>query len=387
MTFSLKTFRFYELFILVLLVLRFISDSLSLSSNVPSILNIILIIGTFMAIIFRILPSQHVSPNSEYSISLKGILISTLSIFWIFLGIQNSSAKNLAILFQLKLLMALLFLFYFKRLSSHNRMFFYKVVSMIVTASALLTFFERLLSIRVVSKQVALSFDSRYAGLFLWPNTACFIYCLFAVSLLRRHQLSSTPTLQLAILLSGAFSTGVLTPIFAFVFVILFSRQNVVRFFAGLLVAFPIIYFLSRDTFSFFLHRVSQTSSVFESIDPGESSFGWRLVHWQKVVQLIWENDLFGVGLGATESLELLNFYQPHNDYLRIVLELGLLGTFVLVLFLLSILKNSVGKFTFSAALPISLYVAISAVSSNVLGQTISMISILVVYYCPGKQT
>lgn len=80
---------------------------------------------------------------------------------------------------------------------------------------------------------------------------------------------------------------------------------------AGLLLAVPAI----RD-------RIFTTASPYEN---ATGSIGWRLSYWQEVLPLAERNPLTGIGLGVTQ-LQTEEGAAPHNEYLRFLVETGVVG-------------------------------------------------------------
>jgi len=79
-------------------------------------------------------------------------------------------------------------------------------------------------------------------------------------------------------------------------------------------------------------HDIDQAMS-----NPEASSIGQRLIFWQTSLQMIAQRPLFGGGTGsfaksyAQQSHSSLLTVNPHNEYLLIATQLGLLGLFVFV--------------------------------------------------------
>jgi O-antigen ligase len=67
------------------------------------------------------------------------------------------------------------------------------------------------------------------------------------------------------------------------------------------------------------------------------NTFAGRIQYWLKIKDLVFEHPLIGWGLGNAEKVtyeKLLSRVPPHNDYLRVLLENGLLGFIAWILYL-----------------------------------------------------
>lgn len=75
-----------------------------------------------------------------------------------------------------------------------------------------------------------------------------------------------------------------------------------------------------------------------------QSSVGWRIELWQDASQIAKEKPLYGVGTGAAEIAILdqrgkeMGSPSPHNDYLKILIENGIIGLISYFLLIFSIL-------------------------------------------------
>jgi hypothetical protein len=69
----------------------------------------------------------------------------------------------------------------------------------------------------------------------------------------------------------------------------------------------------------------------------------FRVIHWSNIWEIYWNSSLltilFGYGIGQTINLTVMP-YIPHNDYLRILAEYGLINLVVFVCFMLHVLRN-----------------------------------------------
>ena len=76
-----------------------------------------------------------------------------------------------------------------------------------------------------------------------------------------------------------------------------------------------------------------------------ESGFSYRLENWKKTVEFIKVNPLFGQGLGRFRAYDVMDSTMtkvstPHNDWLDRIVEVGVLGTFLLGLIILNSFRN-----------------------------------------------
>jgi O-antigen ligase len=69
----------------------------------------------------------------------------------------------------------------------------------------------------------------------------------------------------------------------------------------------------------------------------------FRLIHWANIWDVYWSGSfgskIFGYGIGQTPEVTVLRFI-PHNDYLRILAEYGLINLAVFVCFLVHVLRS-----------------------------------------------
>jgi len=100
-------------------------------------------------------------------------------------------------------------------------------------------------------------------------------------------------------------------------------------------------------TYLFLSHRIVEQVESFgeipdrvENFDSGHSgSFTWRVVTWYYLINEVIDHDayIFGMGLDTTSTGANLFGLEPHNDYVKVFTEFGLVG---LTLFLLMIFHH-----------------------------------------------
>ena len=119
--------------------------------------------------------------------------------------------------------------------------------------------------------------------------------------------------------------------------------------------------------------RLSELSSIdLSGQGSANNSLEWRLHTW-RILGEYWErNPLTGIGYGATSTGKVVPGNLPHNEYLRLYTEVGIVGCLILVIGILSLLVYSwrLGRRNRHAILPaivISVVVGllINAIASN----------------------
>jgi O-antigen ligase len=94
------------------------------------------------------------------------------------------------------------------------------------------------------------------------------------------------------------------------------------------------------------IERMSDASTDFAASSGGEvydlnSSVGWRLFFWDEILRRFWDRFWLGAGAGSSVMLGVELFgveAAPHNGYLRVLYETGVLGTASFVWVLLTML-------------------------------------------------
>jgi len=104
------------------------------------------------------------------------------------------------------------------------------------------------------------------------------------------------------------------------------------------------LYFNSND----FQNKIEKTYS-FQNLGDDDSTIQ-RLSFYQKSISLFNQNQLFGNGLGSwkykslqkdnTENEKILVPYYTHNDFLQTLMETGLIGLLIYIIFFLLLIRN-----------------------------------------------
>lgn len=143
--------------------------------------------------------------------------------------------------------------------------------------------------------------------------------------------------------------TGMLVFI-ALLFLTLYQRLSLKNSLLATLVTIIMITgtYLSSDNFS---TRVKQAIDEIQQYQPNESrtSLGMRFDWWQNSITLMWEKPLAGHGTGSFEKVQgdlvkgslTKPSDNPHNEYLLIGVQTGMIGLLLFISLLLGLLVHS----------------------------------------------
>ena len=113
-----------------------------------------------------------------------------------------------------------------------------------------------------------------------------------------------------------------------------------------------------KDRVNLGINEISNVSAAYEK----ETSMGSRIIAWKNAIELIKEHPLLGVGTGGYEPAfvdhvkdqkgqENFLHHDPHNQFLKILAELGSIGFLIFIAFLASTLLQKVKPFYFHLGL------------------------------------
>jgi O-antigen ligase len=123
------------------------------------------------------------------------------------------------------------------------------------------------------------------------------------------------------------------------------------------------LYFNSND----FQNKIEKTYS-FQNLGDDDSTIQ-RLSFYQKSISLFNQNPLFGNGLGSwkykslqndnTENEKILVPYYTHNDFLQTLMETGLIGLLIYIIFFLLLIRNILSFRNHKAFAPMTIVLVI----------------------------
>ena len=113
-----------------------------------------------------------------------------------------------------------------------------------------------------------------------------------------------------------------------------------------------------KDRVNLGINEISNVSAAYEK----ETSMGSRIIAWKNAIELIKKHPLLGVGTGGYEPAfvdhvkdqkgqENFLHHDPHNQFLKILAELGSIGFLIFIAFLASTLLQKVKPFYFHLGL------------------------------------
>jgi len=117
-----------------------------------------------------------------------------------------------------------------------------------------------------------------------------------------------------------------------------------------------------KDRINLGINEISNVSAAYEK----ETSMGSRIIAWKNAIELIKEHPLLGVGTGGYEPAfvdhvkdqkgqENFLHHDPHNQFLKILAELGIVGLVIFLSFLGSAFFQRTTPFYFDLSLGVLL--------------------------------
>jgi O-antigen ligase len=194
----------------------------------------------------------------------------------------------------------------------------------------------------------------RYQNIFAHANHFSYVLmiCLYFVFRYKVFNYKIRPIIIFILLFSLilASSSGAILTVLVLILYHYISRnkRNFVKFLFTSIILFGIVLAISfTDKISSQIESLQYIDFKFiynkaQLYDPGGyGSFVWRLVYWMQILQSFLSNNslvlLFGEGIDTlTKDNYLYSFMytDPHNDYLKILVEFGFIGLSLLFLFL-----------------------------------------------------
>ncbi|NLF05711.1 MAG: O-antigen ligase family protein [Actinomycetales bacterium] len=108
----------------------------------------------------------------------------------------------------------------------------------------------------------------------------------------------------------------------------------------------------------------AQRLAEYSSSNTEETSFAWRIQAWGHVLDFWRANPVWGNGIGSTSSPTVLGGSIPHNEYVRLLAELGLVGLGA-VLVLGALVARALARRVHTSAYPAASALALAALAGT----------------------
>lgn len=86
--------------------------------------------------------------------------------------------------------------------------------------------------------------------------------------------------------------------------------------------------------------RLGELSGVQLSVGSETNSLEWRIGRWTEILTYWRDSPIIGQGFGSSTTGAMLNGYPPHNEYVRILVELGLVGACGAAVFVVLVIRR-----------------------------------------------
>lgn len=353
-------FAKFEQAVLALLILR---SSLDIFSGIqlPAAFAIGVDILTLLYVVVMLLTGQHVRTDKFWWLFASWMMLQSLWIVLLLLGALGMDASFLPNAIRDWLRYFSWVIIYLLVMQLKDRIHPEKLISTLLLALvapitvALMQIFlpASILPALLTAQGKA---GSNVSGTLGFPNGLGIFLSMFIALVWWKVSISKQrlPWLLLLGLISFIFvSTGYFTGLIAvFILILCINADKItpVRLIGAAIFCFIILSLFGTTEFGQQrLTEIYQTPLLNPDIDVsraiilsyGDSnSFNWRITHWYYLLQSWTKFPILGYGLGTSAELGIRNLqtgggYAAHNDYIRVLVEQGIVGLVIFVLFLL----------------------------------------------------
>jgi len=251
---------------------------------------------------------------------------------------------------------------------------FFKALKLISVANGILIICQ----FSFLGGGVFVSNVNKFSGFMTSANTAALLFGCYLISEANKlHSRSRFPRfLAIQISFFGLFLTysfgGFIFLIVGIYLTILVSKQNrfqnFLKFFLVLIIGVLIAFANSSGLRGKYF---SVLAPIFSNTADSRSSVQWRFDAWKSFIPFFTESPIFGQGYGSTQNLNMAGRFLPHNELIRLLVEVGLLGTAILIImyfvliFRLRKIWRATGSPVSRYAMVLTITWAVSALSEN----------------------
>jgi hypothetical protein len=237
-------------------------------------------------------------------------------------------------------------------------------------------------------------------GIFANRNNAA-LYMMCVLALLNSLHLRESTSIALALLIGIGFGTlGIFLATVLSVFVVVSKTlkiKSIILYgclFGALLSLAPRHLILDRIGVAFAsivyiidngLSSIAQLSfrDLYVALDSSDLSLFFRIQHWNEIIEIWFEADIyhqiFGSGVGSAALQTTLRLV-PHNDYLRLFFECGVISLFGFGLLQLAIIQRIGRTYAIIPFVAVSIYFASENLINNYLAMIIYFYSAGLIY-------
>jgi len=308
-----------------------------LKFNLPSMIGIFVLLGGGLYFVLN----RRIKVHRISKIFGVWLLILVLSVF---ISISNFGIKGFMALREWVRLFTIfmIFLLSYNIVGKENKEKFTTMLFLSLLAPLLVGFYQLFTHTGPVIGGIR-----RINATFAHPNQFAFYLVLFiGLSCWKMETTGSKFWFFLILLqivcLLGTFSfSGFVMGSILLYFLFLKGKPKI-KFIISSLVILCILLLTSSEQFKIRLERL-QKLDIYRIIEekktiPGAGSLAWRIVNWYTLISVWKEKPILGYGLNTSSFINPLKAsrrvgYAPHNDFLRYLVETGIIGFISYVIF------------------------------------------------------
>jgi O-antigen ligase len=313
--------------------------------NIPSLTSLLILCFGGAYIILNICIKKYMAIDRVGKAFF--LWISTL-LFWVFIAYNNFHIDGLAGLREW-IRLASLFTIYALSYQLAQIMDYRNIIRYIFFALPV----PLLLGLYQVITSTGIKVDgiNRVSGTLAHPNSFALFLVLFIGLTLWKVISKKNKALWLLLLMTemfvliNTFSIGGIAMFIIMCTVLIFrTMKKKYRIIGAVFVLSVIIGFSLHPAGQLRIAEISRTGDPLEAMKTGrisgEGSFAWRILNWRMFFEEWKERPLLGYGLSTTTEMVSPMGNIPHNDYLRFMVETGLIGLLVFLWFLILLGKE-----------------------------------------------
>ncbi len=349
-------FIFPQIIIPLLLIIRSSLDVFTdigihigpLMLNVPSITSLFLLFGGGLFLLLQFVIKKNLALDKIGKIFLFWLIAL---LFWVLLACSNFGSEGLVVLREW-IRLASLYVVYLLVLYLTKRYGYKRIINYIFWALPipLITGIYQAIAVKGIKVEGV----NRVFGTFAHPNSFSLFLVLFIGLTVWKIRFAKMRSFWLMLLVAqifaliNTFSGGGMGMVFVMSAILILKALKIRNRLLIFIFAFVVLAVFSLSEHGKQrLEEIQQTGNVVKIMETGrmvgEGSMAWRALNWHLFIKEWKDKPVLGYGLSTTGELVSPMKNIPHNDYLRFLVETGLVGL-LLFLFLLLTLGKEIGR-------------------------------------------